>query len=100
MNRGCPPSADQSTTAAVRSFDAHVQSLLIEGCRQSPTLRRLASERDVLDLYRSVGSQVAGDTTLASPYRTYETTTAIDVAAAVRWELANPSAAIAVDDRD
>lgn len=173
VDRGCPRSADQSLASAIRSFDVRVRALLIEGCRQSPTLRQLAeaigrtdgvvyiavgscplrslrgcllhtiadtgnarylwirlninadwrelagtmahelhhalevlsrhslrSGQDLLDFYRSVESQAFGDTTLASPYRSYETAAAIDAARAVRSELANSSGAMAADDRD
>jgi len=160
-------------TSAVRSSDAEVQSLLIEGCRLSPTLRRLAdaigrtdgvvylttgacqlrtlracllhtivdtgnarylwirlganadrkelvvsmahelqhavevlshanvrSKRALLDLYRFGESQAYGSTILASPFRSYETTAAIDVADAVRSELADRSGAMTGGDRD
>src|SRR4029453_6873236 len=163
-NRGCPKFGDQMVKSAVRSSDAQVQSLLIEGCRLSPTLRRLAdaigrtdgvvylttglcqlrtvracllhtivdtgnarylwirfadnadrkervvniaqelqhavevlshpnvrSKRALLDLYRFGESQADGRTTIAGPFRSYETTAAIDVSGAVRSELAAAS---------
>jgi hypothetical protein len=40
--RGCPLSDEAATASAIRSPDASVRLLLIEGCRNSPTLRRLA----------------------------------------------------------
>jgi hypothetical protein len=159
--------------SAVRSSDAQVQSLLIDGCRLSPTLRRLAdaigrtdgvvylttgacqpralracllhtivdtgnarylwirlganadkkelvvsiahelqhavevlshanvrSKRALLDLYRFGESQASGSTILAGPFRSYETTAAIDVADAVRSELSNRSGAATGGDRD
>ena len=162
FNRGCPHSPDQAVTSSIRSADPQLRSLLIEGCRQSPTLRRLAddigrtdgfvylttgachlravrgcllhtitdtgsarylwirisantdwkelvatmahelvhalevlsqshirSERDLLEWYRSGTSQAYGTTTLASPFRTFETTAAIEVGTAVRSELAD-----------
>lgn len=39
--RGCPQFAEQLETSSVRSEDPVVRSLLIEGCRLSPTLRTL-----------------------------------------------------------
>lgn len=159
--RGCPQFSDQIVASAVRSSDAQVQSLLIEGCRLSPTLRRLAdaigrtdgvvylttgacqlrtlrgcllhtivdtgnarylwirvganadrselivtighelqhalevlshtnvrSKRALLEWYRFGESQAYGSTTLANPFRSYETTAAIDAGDAVRSELA------------
>lgn len=173
VSRGCPQAAEQFVTSAVRSSDAQLRSLLSVGCRQSPTLRRLAeaigrtdgvvyivagpcplralrgcllhtiadtgharylwirlntnagwrellgtaahelhhalellsrstirSERDVLDFYRSIDVRASGATARGSPYRTYETSVAIDVGLAVRSELADVSEATAAEDRD
>ena len=172
-NRGCPQFGDQMMASAVRSSDAQLQSLLIEGCRLSPTLRRLSdaigrtdgvvylttgpcrprtfracllhtivdtgnarylwirlganadsrelvvsmahelqhavevlshndvrSKRDLLDWYRFGESQAFGTTSLANPFRSYETTAAIDVADAVRSELADRSGAMTGSDRN
>ena len=44
INRGCPQSPDQIVTSSIRSSDPQLRSLLIEGCLQSPTLRRLADD--------------------------------------------------------
>lgn len=173
IDRGCLASAEEGTASAIRSPDALVRSLLIEGCRQSPTLRQLAdaigrtdgvvyitigacplrtlrgcllhvihdtgnarylwirlranadsrelvgtmahelqhalevlarnnvrSQRDLLDFYHSFESRAYGGTTSAGPYRTYETSAAIDVAAAVRAELVAVSGAVSADDRE
>ena len=41
-HRGCPRSTEQRNQSAIRTNDALLRSLLIEGCRLSPTLRALA----------------------------------------------------------
>ena len=169
---GCPQSTEQRLKSAVRTNDALLRSLLIEGCRLSPTLRRVADEigrtdgvvyltpgecqiralracllhtivdtenarylwirlganpdrrelvvsiahelqhalevlsqggirskRDLLNWYRFGESQAYG-ITLASPFRSYETTAAIDVGDAVRSELADRSVAMTGGDHD
>lgn len=58
------------------------------------------SQRDLLDFYGSFESQAYGATTAAGPYRTYETSAAIDVAAVVRAELAAAPGAMTADDRE
>lgn len=173
VDRGCPTSAAQAATSAIRSPDAPVMALLIDGCRRSPTLQRLAdaigrtdgvlyitigacpirtlrgcllhvikdtgnarymwirlranndaldlvstlahelhhalevlarttvrSQRDLLDFYQSGEPPTSGATTSAGPYRIYETSAAIDVAAAVRAELAAAPGAMTADDRE
>lgn len=159
--------------SAVRSNDEQVQALLIDGCRLSPTLRRLAdaigrtdgvvylttgacqpralracllhtivdtgnarylwirlganadrkelvvsiahelqhavevlshadirSRRALLDLYRFGDSQAHGSMTLVGPFRSYETTAAIDAGDAVRSELAERAGPMTGGDRD
>ena len=172
-NRGCPQFGDLIGASAVRSSDAQLQSLLVEGCRLSPTLRRLAdaigrtdgvvyltpgscqfralracllhtivdtgnarylwirlganadrkelvvsiahelqhavevlshdelrTKRDLLDWYRFGEAQAYGSTSLANPFRSYETTAAIDVETAVRSELADRTVPMIGSDRD
>lgn len=173
VGRGCPASAEEAAASAIRSPNTPVMDLLIDGCRRSPTLQRLAdaigrtdgvvyitigacpirtlrgcllhliedtgnarymwirlsanddslelvstlahelqhalevlarttvrSPRDVLDFYRSFDSHGYGATTAAGPYRTYETSAAIDVGAVVRAELAAAPGALTADDRE
>lgn len=173
VGRGCPASAEEASASAIRSPDTPVMALLIDGCRRSPTLQRLAdeigrtdgvvyitigacpirtlrgclmhviedtgnarymwirlsankdslvlvstlahelqhalevlarttvrSQRDLLDFYKSFESHAYGATTAAGPYRTYETSAAIDVAAIVRAELSAAPGAMAADDRE
>jgi hypothetical protein len=170
--RGCPQS-DRGAASAIRSEDALVRSLLVDACRHSPSLQRLAdaightdgvvyvtlgrcpfralrgcllhtiedtgnarylwirvganrdqrelvatmahelqhalevltradvrNRRDLLDFYRSRESRAYSDTPRASAYRTYETTAAINLAAAVRAELAAVSGAVSDDVPD
>lgn len=57
-DRGCPGSDEVAAAAAIRTPDAQVRALLIEGCRQSPTLRRLARDIGVTDgvVYVTLGA--------------------------------------------
>jgi hypothetical protein len=59
----------------------------------------IRNKRALLDWYRFGESQAYG-TNLGSPFRSYETTAAIDVGDAVRSELAERSGAITGGDRD
>lgn len=42
LGRGCPASAEDASASAIRSPNTPVMALLIDGCRRSPTLQRLA----------------------------------------------------------
>lgn len=42
FGRGCPATDESGVASAVRSVNELVRALLVEGCRQSPTLQRLA----------------------------------------------------------
>lgn len=57
LERGCPESVDWGSTSAIRSPDALVRLLLVDGCRQSPTLRQLAHAIGGTDgvVYVSIG---------------------------------------------
>lgn len=57
------------------------------------------SPRDVLDFYQSPESRGYSDQMPAGRYRTYETSAAIQVAAAVRAELTRSSGVVLTDDR-
>lgn len=173
VHRGCPASAEEAPASAIRSPDTPVMALLIDGCRRSPTLQRLAdaigrtdgvvyitigacpirtlrgcllhliedtgnarymwirlsanddslelvstlahelqhalevlvrttvrSPRDLLDFYRSFESRAYGATAAASPYRTYETSAAVNMGAVVRAELSAGPRAMTADDRE
>lgn len=56
------------------------------------------SKRALLDLYRFGNPAADGSTIVAGPFRSYETTAAIDVGDAVRSELAERSGAITGGD--
>lgn len=172
-HRGCPASDEAAASSAIRSPDAPLRALFIDGCRRSPTLQRLAdaigrsdgvvyisigacpfrvlrgcllhaiadtgnarymwirlsattdslnlvstlahelqhalevlgrstlrSRRDLIEFYQSHESQAFSATTSVGPFRTYETSAAIAVGAAVRAELAAASRAVAADDRE
>ncbi|MDP3720531.1 MAG: hypothetical protein Q8T13_22440 [Acidobacteriota bacterium] len=58
------------------------------------------SQRDLLEFYQSHESQAFSSTTSAGPFRTYETSAAIAVAAVVRAELGAASRGVAADDRE
>lgn len=58
------------------------------------------SRHDLLDFYRSFESHAYGATATAGPYRTYETSAAINVAAVVRAELTAVPGALAADERE
>ncbi len=57
LARGCPPAGGSRSLSAIRSLDAEVRSLLLDGCRQSPSLQRLADAIGHTDgvVYVSIG---------------------------------------------
>lgn len=57
-DRGCPPSASEGAASAIRSPDALLRSLFIDGCRQSPTLHQLAGAIGRTDgvVYMTIGA--------------------------------------------
>ncbi len=58
------------------------------------------TRRDLIAFYESVESEAYSETGAAGPYRAYETRAALDMAAAVRAELAAAPGARAADDRE